>query len=91
MELGIGATKSEATREAPIVLERGAMFGGVCNGAAGAGNVERAGAAKWRCAASCVLKLDKSTSEPSLDSLRGLHSALDNLLIPYRTVGTVPQ
>ena len=43
MELGIGATKSEATREAPIVLERGAMFGGVCNGATGAGNVETCG------------------------------------------------
>ena len=83
-ETGCGPTKSEATREAAI-LERGAMFGGVCNGAAGAGNVERAGAAKWRCAASCVLKLDKSTSEPSLGSWRGLHCAL---LDGYKTIHT---
>ena len=44
MELGIGATKSEATRvAAPIFLERRAMFGGACNGAAGAGDVENRG------------------------------------------------
>ena len=43
-ELGVGATKSEATREAaPIFLESGAMFGGVCNGRSGAGNVETCG------------------------------------------------
>ena len=43
-ELGVGATNSVATREAvPIFLERRAMFGGACNGAAGAGNVETCG------------------------------------------------
>ena len=43
-ELGVGATNSVATREAvPIFLERGAMFGGPCNGAAGAANVEDCG------------------------------------------------
>ena len=39
-----GATDSEATREAaPIFVERGAMFGGPCNGADGASNVENCG------------------------------------------------
>ena len=43
-ELGTGATNFEATRVAvPIFLERRAMFGGACNGAAGAGNVENCG------------------------------------------------
>ena len=74
---GVGVTNSEATREAaPAFLEQGAMFGGPCNGAAGAGTWKIAGAAQWRCAASYVVKLDKSTSEPSLGSSRGLHCAL---------------
>ena len=43
-ELGAGATNSEASRvAAPVFLERRTMFGGVCNGAAGAGNVEDCG------------------------------------------------
>lgn len=43
-ELGAVATKSEATRETvPTFLERRAMFGGACNRAAGAGNVENCG------------------------------------------------
>ena len=78
-ELGVGATISEATREAGapmIFLEHGAISGGVRDAAAGAGTWKIAGAAQWRCAASYVVKLDKSTSEPSLGASRGLHCAL---------------
>ena len=43
-ELGVGATNSEASREAvPIFLESGAISGGACSGAAGAGNVGNCG------------------------------------------------
>ena len=73
-ELGVGATNSEATRVF-IFLGRGAKSGGlIC--AVGARNVEKSGAAQWRCAASCAATVDKSTSEPSLSSSRGLHCAL---------------
>ena len=55
-ELGVGATISEATREAGapmIFLEHGAISGGVRDAAAGAGTWKIAGAAQWRFAASC--------------------------------------
>ena len=75
MELGIGATNSEATR-VPIFLERGATFGVACNGAAGAGTVETRGRGAVALCGPCVAKFGKSTSEPSLGSSRGLHCAL---------------
>ena len=42
-ELGVDAAGSEATRDAPIFLESRAIFGGACNGAGGARNVENCG------------------------------------------------